>query len=51
MEMGNCEEKPVSRLDFRNVETFVASYNVYSPAEARLKKKIPKHLTDEGSSW
>lgn len=48
MEMGNCEEKPVSLLDFRNFETFVASYNVYNPAEAQSKET--KHLTDEGSS-
>lgn len=39
MEMGNCEEKPVSCLNFRNVETSVASYNVYNPAGAQLKKK------------
>lgn len=49
MEMGNCEEKSVSHLDFRNVETFVANYNVYNLAKARLKEKQPKHLTDEGS--
>lgn len=41
MEMRNREEKPVSHLDFRNVETFVASYNVYNPAEAQLKKTNP----------
>lgn len=50
MEMGSCEEKPVSCLDFRNVETFVASYNVYNPAEAWLKKPQTKYSTDEGSS-
>lgn len=34
MEMGNCEEKPVLWLDFRNVKKTVGSYNSYNPAAA-----------------
>lgn len=30
MERGNCEEKPVSCLDFRNVKEFVVNYNGYN---------------------